>query len=108
LLVVDRGRKAVHVLACLVDDEVAPEIEHLAGGSRRGLTRQLFAHDERDGLFERRIGLTGDGAEVGLGVFLRQHGGKVLRHAMHAVGTDRLDACLFDGVEDRPRIGTLG
>src|SRR5690606_3691704 len=75
LLVVDGGGKSRDVRAGLVLDEVAPQVEHLAGRSRRSPPRQFLAHHERDGFLDGRIGLAADRAEIRLRVFFRQHGG---------------------------------
>ena len=85
----------------------APEIDDALRALRRLLAGEPFAHDHRDRLFERRLGALADFAEARVLEAILQHGVEILRDAFHAPGADRLDAGLFDGLEDGARLRRL-
>ena len=71
-----------------------------AGGCKPG---QALAHHHRHRFVERRVGAVGD---VGIGAAMKavvEHGGEIRGDPLHPARADRLDARLFDRVEQRAR-----
>ena len=89
-------------------DPVAPELDDLAARGRRRIAGQPFAHHQRDGVLERRVGAVGDLVVVAAVIAVLEHGGEVARHAAHAARAERLDPRLLDGVEDGAGVLALG
>ena len=70
----------------------------LDGG--RSVAGQALAHHQRDGVFKRRVGAVGDLLIIAAVIAFLEHGGEVVGDAGHAERAQRLDARLFDGIED--------
>ncbi len=107
LLVANHLGKVAQVAGGLVLDEVAPQVENLAGTGRWFFAGQLFAHQKGDGFGKRCIVLRVDARKIRLGIFFRVHGLNVGGHARHAQRTDGFHPRLLNSVEDQPRLGTL-
>ena len=86
--------KAVKLRADLLVKERTPVIQHLPGARGRHFTGQLLAHQHSQRLTHRRILLGEDTGEIGLGVFFRMHGGKVLGDPGHAQRATRYETAL--------------
>ena len=71
------------------------------GGAMPG---QALAHHQRQRVLDRRVGALGDLVEFAAVKALVQHGGEILRDAIHAPRADRLDARLLDRLEHRARL----
>ena len=71
------------------------------GGAQAG---QPLAHHQRERVLDRRIGAVGDLVEFAAVELLVEHGGQILRDAVHAPRADRLDARLLDRLEHRARL----
>ena len=94
----------VEIAAGLVLDQRAPQIDQLLGGRRRRLAGQALAHHQRQRILDRRVGAVGDLVELAAVEAVVEHGGEILRDAVHAARADRLDARLLDRLEDRARL----
>ncbi len=73
-----------------------------AGGGAWPVSRSRTSMRER--VLDRRIGAVGDLVELAAVEAVVEHGGEVLRHAVHAARADRLDPRLLDRVEHRARL----
>ena len=77
----------------------------VSGGAGAG---QPLAHDEREGVLERRVGPLGDLGIAPVAVLVLDAGGEIGGHAGHAIGAQRLDAGPLDRLEHgagRARLG---
>ncbi|MND69966.1 hypothetical protein D3C80_614620 [compost metagenome] len=107
LLVLDHILQIIEIGRRVLLDEWAPEVQHLAGAFRWLLASQLFAHQHGDRLADRRLFLPLDAGKIRLGVFLFLHRIEVGGDTGHAQRTDRFDARLLDGIENRTGIRPL-
>ena len=107
-LVLDGADQARQVAAGALLDPVAPQLDDLAARLGRGLAGQALAHHQGDGVLQRRVGALGDLLIIGAVIALLEHGGEVVGDACHAVGAERLDARLFDRIEDGAGIAAAG
>ncbi len=82
-------------------DMRAPQVDQLARRRRRRLPGEALAHHHGDRILDRRVGAVGDVVELAAMELVVEHRGEVLRHALHAPRTDRLDARLLDRLEHR-------
>ncbi len=64
---------------------------------------KTLAHDHRERIFERRIGADRDIGIAGALKAVVEHRIEIARDALHPARPDRLDARLFDGIENRAR-----
>ena len=92
----------------LVLEDRPPEVDHLARGHRRREPGQPFAHHHRQRIGQRRIGAVGDFVVFAAMEMIVEHRSEVLGDAAHALGADRLDTGLLDGIEHAPRLRIAG
>ena len=74
--------------AGLVLDPVAPQLDHRHGSLRRRCAGQFLAHDERNGVFQRRLLAVGVAGHVLPAVAVIQHCGEIGCHAGHGIGAN--------------------
>ena len=72
----------------------------VSGGGGAG---QPLAHDQREGILERRVGPLGDLGIAAVAVLVLDAGREVGGHAGHAIGAQRLDARALDRLEHGAR-----
>src|SRR5690606_19515025 len=99
LLVAQLGRQAVQIGPGLLLDPRTPQLNEPLRAFRRRAPCQLLAHQPRQRFFQPRVRTVRGVAQIGPGVLVLQHGGDVVRHALHYSGADRLDASLLDSIE---------
>ena len=103
LLVADILLERVEILAGPVDHPVAPHIDEGLDVFRRFLAGQLLAHDEADHFGHGDVFEFVDPVVVERLAAVGEGGVEVFRDTLHAQRADRLEAGLFDLVEDLAR-----
>ena len=106
-LVLQQAFELVEFSPGAILDQRAPEIDQLLGRLRRRQAGQALAHHQGERVLDRRVGAIGDLVEFAAVEALVQHGGEILRDAVHAPRADRLDARLLDRLEHRARLLAL-
>jgi len=105
-LVLQGVAEPVEILAGLLLNPRAPQIDDLLGRRRRLEAGHAFARDHRDRILQRRVRPVGDLVVVAAVIAVLQHRRQVRRHARHAPRADGLAPRLLDRIEHRP--GGLG
>src|SRR5262245_58243930 len=72
-------------------DDRPPQLDDCPRGLRRRARRQVLADEECERLLERSLGPIRDMGKPAVGEMLRAICVEIVRHAGHAIGTERLD-----------------
>ncbi len=98
-LVLDQVFQPVEIAAGAVLDQRPPQIDKLFRRRRRRQAGELFAHQHRQRILDRRIGACADLIEFAAVIAVVEHGRDVAGDALHAARADRFDARLLDRLE---------
>ena len=107
ILVLDFGFQPVEVGTGLVLDPATPHVDELGRAFRRLRAGQAFAHQQGQGILQRRFFPAGDIRRTGLAEPVVKHHRQVVGNPLHPACANGFAAGLFDRFEDRPRVRAL-
>ena len=103
-LIEQHALQTIEIAPGAILDQRPPQIDELSRGGRRRFAGKPFAHQHGERIFDRRIGAIGDLVELAAMETIVEHRREIAGDAVHALGADRLDARLLDGLEHRARL----